>query len=77
MTTFNLSRAVSNAHRAGYLTTAGGRGVYQVTSISEALVDAMPDVEAVKKVKAQGTRRRRKSPAAMQRMTKKSQATNK
>lgn len=58
---FNMSRAVSNAQRAGYLMTAGRRGTYQVTSTGEALVEAMPDVEAIKRVKAQGTRRRRKS----------------
>lgn len=57
---FNMPRAVSNAQRAGYLTTAGRRGTYQVTSTGEALVEAMPDMDAVKKVRAQGTRRRRK-----------------
>jgi hypothetical protein len=58
---FNMSRAVSNAQRAGYLTTAGKRGTYQVTGTGEALVEAMPDADAVKKVKEQGGRRRRKS----------------
>jgi hypothetical protein len=67
---FNTSRAVSNAQRAGYLTTAGKRGTYQVTSTGEALVEAMPDVEAIKKVKAQGMRRRRKSTSAKRRTTK-------
>ena len=60
---FNLSRAVANAQRAGYLTTAGKHGMYQVTSTGEALVEAMPDTEAIKQVKAQGTKRRRKTSA--------------
>lgn len=70
LASFNMSRAVSNAQRAGYLTTAGGRGTYQVTSIGEALVEAMPDAEAIRKVKGQGTRRRRKSTGTRQRATK-------
>jgi hypothetical protein len=60
LTDFNMSRAVSNAQRAGYLTTAGKKGMYQVTSRGEALVDAMPDAEAVKKVRSEGPKRRRK-----------------
>jgi hypothetical protein len=68
LASFNVSRAVSNSQRAGYLTTAGKRGSYQITSTGEALVEAMPDVEAVKAVRAQGTRRRRKT-AANQRTT--------
>jgi hypothetical protein len=67
LASFNMSRAVSNAQRSGYLTTAGGRGTYQVTSIGEALVEAMPDAEAIREVKGQGTRRRRKSTGATQR----------
>lgn len=63
LTNFNMSRAVSNAQRAGYLTTAGKRGTYQVTSTGEALVEAMPDADAIKKVKAQGPRHRRRSTA--------------
>ncbi len=74
MANFNMSRAVSNAQRAGYLTTAGRRGTYQVTSTGEALVEAMPDEEAVKKVKAQGTRRRRKSSGSKRGTTKKGMA---
>jgi len=58
---FNMSRAVSNAQRARYLTTAGKRGAYQITSTGEALVEAMPDADLLKKVKAQETRRRRRS----------------
>jgi len=73
---FNMSRAVSNAQRARYLTTAGRRGTYQLTSTGEALVEAMPDQEAIKKVKAQGTRRRRKSTGSKRRMTKKGMAKN-
>lgn len=58
---FNASRAVRNAVRAGYLTGAGRRGTYQITSTGESLVEAMPDAEAIKKVRAQRTGRRRKS----------------
>jgi len=58
---FNMSRAVSTAQRAGYLTTAGKRGTYQITSTGEALVEAMPNADLIKKVKAQGARRRRRS----------------
>jgi hypothetical protein len=58
---FNMSRALSTAQRAGYLTTAGKRGIYQITSVGEALVEAMPDEGLIKKVKAQGTKRRRRS----------------
>jgi len=58
---FNMSRAVSTAQRAGYLTTAGKRGTYQITSTGEALVEAMPDADLIKKVKAKGTRRRRRA----------------
>ncbi len=72
---FNMSRAMSNAQRAGYLTTAGRRGTYQVTSTGEALVEAMPDVEAVKNVKAQGARRRRKSTGSKRGTTKNGVAT--
>jgi hypothetical protein len=74
---FNMSRAVSNAQRAGYLTTAGKRGTYQVTSTGEALVEAMPDAEAIKEVKAQGTTRRRKSTGAKRGTVKKGVATRK
>jgi hypothetical protein len=70
LASFNMSRAVSNAQRAGYLTTAAGRGTYQVTSTGEALVEAMPDVEAMRNVKAQRTRRRRTSTGATHRSTK-------
>ena len=56
---FNMSRAVSNAQRAGYLTTAGKRGAYQVTGTGEALVEAMPDADAIKKVKERRKRRRK------------------
>lgn len=61
---FNTSRAVSHAQRAGYLTTAGRRGTYQVTSTGEALVEAMPDNARVQEVRAQGGRRRRRSGAS-------------
>jgi hypothetical protein len=67
---FNMSRAVSNAQRAGYLTTAGKRGTFQVTGTGEALVAALPDAGAVKKVKEQGRRRRRKSTATKRATTK-------
>ncbi len=56
---FNMSRAVSNAQRDGYLTTAGKRGTYQITATGEALVEAMPDADAVRKVKTQRQKRRR------------------
>src|SRR5258708_5930694 len=52
---FNMSRAVATAKRAGYVTTAPAHGTYQITALGESLVDAMPDAEAVKKVRAQGT----------------------
>jgi len=72
---FNLSRALSNAQRAGYITTAGKHGTYQVTSFGESLVDAMPDAEAIKKVKAQG--RRRRKPSTTKRTTTKKGTTTK
>jgi hypothetical protein len=65
-----MSRAVSNAQRAGYLTTAGRRGTYQVTGTGEALVEAMPDADAVKNVKERGRRRRRKSASTKRAVTK-------
>lgn len=78
LATFNMSRAVSNAQRSGYLTTAGKRGMYQITSTGEALVEAMPDAEAIKRVKAQWTRRRRrKSGGAKRGAAKKSLARKK
>ncbi len=62
---FNMSRALSNAqHTAGYVTNAGKHGTYQITATGEALVEAMPDAEAVKKVKAQVKKRRRRSTGA-------------
>ena len=61
---FNMSRAVSHAQHAGYLTTAGKRGAYQITSNGEALVEAMPNPERIKKVREQGARRRRRSAGA-------------
>lgn len=64
---FNVSRSVSNAVRAGYLTAATSRGSYQITSTGEALVDAMPDPEAVRSARAPGTRRRRRSSRARSR----------
>ena len=60
----NMSRAVANAKRAGYLTTGAEHGSYQITTLGESLVDAMPDAEALKIVRAQGTKRRRKSTSA-------------
>lgn len=71
---FNISRAVSNAQRAGYLTTGGKRGTYQITSSGEALVEAMPDADLLKKVKAQGARRRRRSTATKPTATKRGRA---
>lgn len=64
LSNFNMSRAVSNAQRAGYLTTAGKRGVYQITSSGESVVEAMPDADAIREAKAQGTKRRRKATGA-------------
>jgi hypothetical protein len=61
LSSLNMSRAVSNAQRAGYLTTTGKRGTYQITATGEALVEAMPNPALIKKVKADSTRRRRKS----------------
>ncbi len=57
----NMSRAVANAKRAGYLTTGSEHGSYQITTLGESLVDAMPDADAVKMVRSQGSKRRRKS----------------
>ena len=69
---FNMSRALSNAqHIAGYVTNAGKHGTYQITATGEALVEAMPDVEAVKKVKTQGKKRRRRSSGTKRPTTKK------
>jgi hypothetical protein len=61
LTKLNMSRAVANAKRAGYVTTAAEHGTYQITSTGESLVDAMPDTEAVQRVRALGNKRRRKS----------------
>jgi hypothetical protein len=67
LASFNISRAVSHSQRAGYLTSAGGRGVYHITSTGEALVDAMPDQERIRAVKSQAKGRRR--PASARRTT--------
>jgi hypothetical protein len=61
---FNMSRAIWNTQRSGFLTTAGKRGLYQITSAGEALVEAMPNKAAVEKIKAEGAKRRRKSTAS-------------
>jgi hypothetical protein len=69
---FNMSRALSNAqHTAGYMTNAGKYGTYQITATGEALVEAMPDAEAVKNVKAQGKKRRRRSTGTKRTTTRK------
>jgi hypothetical protein len=60
---FNMSTAISHAQRSGYLTTAGKRGLYQVTATGESLVEALPDRAAVRQARAKGMRRRRKSPS--------------
>ena len=56
---FNLSRAISNAQRSGYITSAGKNGIYQITSKGESLVEAMPDKELIKQVRSQRARRRK------------------
>jgi hypothetical protein len=58
---FNISRAISNAQRSGYITSAGKQGTLQITSLGESLVEAMPDRALMKQVRSQGTRRRKAS----------------
>jgi hypothetical protein len=67
LASFNTSRAVSHAQRAGYITSAAGRGVYHITSTGEALVGAMPDRENMQAVKSQSKKRKR--PATRKRAT--------
>jgi hypothetical protein len=74
---FNVSRAVSHAKRAGFLTDAGKPGVHQTTAFGESLVEAMPDAEAIKKVLAQGKKRRRKRTGAKRPTAKRSAAKKK
>jgi hypothetical protein len=68
----NLSRAIYNAQRRGYLTTAS-YGTYKITADGEALVEAMPNADAVKAVKA-GRQRRRRSTTTKKRTPKKATA---
>ena len=63
VTDFNISRAISNAKRAKYLTSAGEHGLYQVTTSGEALVEAMPDGNAMTQINAQDRTRRRRRPS--------------
>jgi hypothetical protein len=72
----SMSSAVANAKRARYVTTTADHGTYQITSFGESLVDAMPDGAAVRKVKAEGRKRRRKS-AGKKRATAKKTAAKK
>jgi hypothetical protein len=69
MATFNLSRAVSNAQRAGYLTSSGRPGSYQITATGESLVEAMADDQAVQAARSRGRRRRRKPTSAARNAT--------
>jgi restriction endonuclease Mrr len=55
---FNVSRAVSHAQRAGYMTTAARRGSYQITAHGEALVEAMPDATTMQQAALAFKRRR-------------------
>jgi hypothetical protein len=61
---FNVSRAISNSQRSGYITSAGKQGIYQITSMGESLVEAMPDRELMKQVRSQGARRRKTNSTA-------------
>jgi hypothetical protein len=68
--TFNVSRAISNAQRPGYLTTGSASRTYVITATGEAVVDALPNQEEVKSVTSQS--RRRKSAAKRKKPTRKS-----
>jgi hypothetical protein len=59
----NMSRAVDNATKHnGYLASAG-KGKKQITTYGEDVVNALPDHEAVKKLKPPSKLRRKKSKA--------------
>jgi hypothetical protein len=72
LSSFNVSRAISHAQRSGYMTTAGRKGTYQITSVGEAIVEALPNQDAVKKTKALAPRRRRKPARAKEHTVKRS-----
>lgn len=64
---FNVSRAVSHAQRAGYLTSGTRKGSYQLTAAGESLVEAMPDQEMMRAIRAEANKGRRRAATSARR----------